>query len=36
MLQDVEPQRSTTIEQDVAGTEQENDLVQRRVRLDVD
>ena len=36
LLQHVEAQRRAAIEQDVAGAEQQDDLVQRRIRLDVD
>jgi hypothetical protein len=36
LLQDIEAQRSAAIEQNVAGAEQQDDLVQRRIRLDVD
>ena len=36
LLQDVEAQRRAAVEQNVAGAEQQDDLVQRRIRLDVD
>ena len=36
LLQDVEAQRRAAIEKNVAGAEQKDDLVQRRIRLDVD
>src|ERR1700723_2129710 len=36
LLQDLYPQRSAAVEQNVAGAEQQNDLVQRRIRLDLD
>src|ERR1700723_50197 len=36
LLQALYPQRSAAIEQNVAGAEQQNDLVQRRIRLDLD
>ena len=32
----LESQRGAAVEQDVAGAEQQDDLVQRRIRLDVD
>ena len=36
LLQDLYAQRGTAIEQNVAGAEQQNDLVQRQIRLDLD
>src|SRR3982074_1971211 len=36
LFQDVEAQGSAAIEQNVASAEQQDDLVQRRVRLDID
>ena len=36
MLQHGEPQRGAAVEEDVAGAEDEDDLVQRRIRLDGD
>ncbi len=36
LLQNVEAQRSAAIEKYIAGAEQKDDLVQRRIRLDMD
>jgi len=36
LFQDAEAQRRAAIEKNVAGAEQQDDLVQRRIRLDVD
>ena len=36
LLQDLYSQRSAAVEQNVAGAEQQDDLVQRRIRLDLD
>ena len=36
LLQDVEAQGGAAIEQNIAGAEQQDDLVQRRIRLDID
>ena len=36
LLQDLYPQRRAAVEQNVAGAEQQDDLVQRRIRFDLD